>query len=89
MGIGYKDIAGEPVGVFSDIADMAFVGSRTAKKRRRKHRRVSKSSRRPRARSSPKRRRKSSHSRGGIKYTKRGQPYRIMSNGRARFLKKR
>jgi len=31
------------------------------------------------------------HKRGsrGIKYTKNGQPYKIMPNGRARFLKKR
>jgi len=28
-------------------------------------------------------------SRGGIKYTKNGQPYKIMSNGRARFIKGR
>jgi hypothetical protein len=27
-------------------------------------------------------------SRGGIHYTKKGQPYKIMPNGRARFIKK-
>jgi len=27
-------------------------------------------------------------SRGGIKYTKKGQPYKIMSDGKARFIKK-
>jgi len=38
-----------------------------------------------------KRKRKSSKSRSrkGIHYTKNGQPYKIMSNGRARFIKKR
>jgi hypothetical protein len=30
-----------------------------------------------------------SRPRGGIKYTKNGQPYKIMPNGRARFMKKR
>ena len=31
---------------------------------------------------------KKSKSRRGIHYTKKGQPYKIMSNGRARFIKK-
>lgn len=40
------------------------------------------------------RRRKRKHSKRmkskrGIKYTKNGQPYKIMSNGRARFIKRR
>lgn len=34
------------------------------------------------------RRRKHIKRSGKIKYTKRGQPYKIMPNGRARFLKK-
>lgn len=33
--------------------------------------------------------RKKSSSRKGIRYTKNGQPYKILSNGRARFIKKR
>lgn len=33
--------------------------------------------------------RKKSKSRRGIHYTKNGQPYKIMSNGRARFIKRR
>lgn len=33
--------------------------------------------------------RKKSRSKKGIHYTKRGQPYKIMSNGRARFIKRR
>lgn len=32
---------------------------------------------------------KHSRSRRGIHYTKNGQPYKILSNGRARFIKKR
>lgn len=32
---------------------------------------------------------KKSHSRRGIHYTKNGQPYKIMSNGRARFIKRK
>lgn len=32
---------------------------------------------------------KKSRSKKGIHYTKNGQPYKIMSNGRARFIKKR
>lgn len=31
---------------------------------------------------------KSNKSRRGIRYTKNGQPYKIMANGRARFIKK-
>lgn len=34
-------------------------------------------------------RKKKSRSRKGIHYTKNGQPYKIMANGRARFIKKR
>lgn len=34
------------------------------------------------------RRKKKGKSRRGIHYTKKGQPYKIMSNGRARFIKK-
>lgn len=36
-----------------------------------------------------KRSRKKSRSRKGIHYTKNGQPYKIMANGRARFIKKK
>lgn len=32
---------------------------------------------------------KKSRSRKGIRYTKNGQPYKIMANGRARFIKKK
>lgn len=43
---------------------------------------------RKRSRSSPRHIRKRKGSRG-IYYTKNGQPYKIMSNGRARFIKRR
>jgi gas vesicle protein len=36
-----------------------------------------------------KRKRKHSKSKKGIHYTKNGQPYKIMSNGRARFIKRK
>ena len=36
-----------------------------------------------------KRKKNKSSSRKGIHYTKNGQPYKILSNGRARFIKKR
>jgi len=36
-----------------------------------------------------KRRHSSRGSKRGIKYTKNGQPYKIMSNGRARFIKRK
>lgn len=59
---------------------------RTSKKRRKKSifRRLFK-----RKRKSNKRRvhRKHKRSSGGIKYTKNGQPYKILANGRARFIK--
>lgn len=35
------------------------------------------------------RKRKKMKSKRGIKYTKNGQPYKIMANGRARFIKKK
>lgn len=60
---------------------------KTKKSRKRVHRsrhRRSKKSRRVKSR-----RKSSLGRRGGIHYTKKGQPYKIMPNGRARFLKKR
>jgi len=36
----------------------------------------------------PKKSKRRSKSKRGIHYTKKGQPYKIMSNGRARFIKK-
>jgi len=66
--------------------------SATRKRRKKAHksRRKNRTKRKRSHRKSRKRRhnKRKRSSKGGIKYTKNGQPYKIMPNGRARFLKK-
>jgi len=67
------------------------MGGMATTKRRKKTRKSRKSTRHRKSRRHTKRRkstRRAHKSKGGIKYTKKGQPYRIMPNGRARFIKK-
>lgn len=65
------------------------VGAMATYKRRKKAKKSGKKNKH-RRRSTRHRRRKHSKrvSRNGIKYTKKGQPYRILANGGARFIKK-
>lgn len=92
MALGRKlaNFINDPVGSFDDNdSDMDSYTPRRYRKRHRKAR----VSRRKYRKSHRKSRRASRHSRrsrskGGIKYTKNGQPYRILANGRARFIKK-
>jgi len=71
------------------------LGSMASKFRRKKNRKHRKSSAGKRRKSSNRRmkrhrtRRVKTRSSGGIKYTKNGQPYKILANGRARFIKGR
>jgi len=58
---------------------------RKSTKRRKVARRTTRKHNKHRRRSSSKGIRKS---KGGLKFTKNGQPYRIMANGRARFVKR-
>jgi len=93
MGFGTRDITeslfGNPIGdPLSGFDGMALPRRRKTKRRsptRRRRARVSKSrvGKRSRKRGSLRK------ARGGIRYTKKGQPYRIMSDGKARFIKKR
>lgn len=85
MAYGRKIRGGVPI--LPTIAGSGFGGSglrsiRSKRSKKRTHtvKRKSKHNRR----SSPKRARRSTR---GIKYTKNGQPYRILANGRARFIK--
>jgi len=61
------------------------VATRKVRRKTRKSRRKAKHSRRKRRHT--KRNRVYKKSRGGVKYTKNGQPYKILANGRARFIK--
>jgi len=93
MAEGLRDsfIENDTIGNYATGTD--FIGSMARRKSKRKsvkHRKKVKH-RRSKARRVLHRRRHSKvrrRSKGGIKYTKKGQPYRIMSNGRARFIKK-
>jgi len=68
----------------------SILGSSKDRTYRKKSKKRRKRSTRTHKRRSVKHRKKSHRkSKGGIKYTKNGQPYKIMPNGRARFLKKR
>lgn len=74
-------------------ADTNILGSRAfrnVRKSRKKHRKKAKHKMRrtKRYRKRTKSNKLHRKSRGGIKYTKNGQPYKIMPNGRARFIKK-
>lgn len=68
--------------------DDDFISIPRQRKRNSNKRRV-RSTRRMSKRHTRKSRKVIRRSKGGIKYTKNGQPYRIMANGRARFIKGR
>lgn len=90
---GYRTVAGEIFDTDGNFfADSAFnFASSNIVARRRTRKKVKRSSHKARrgATRKHKRTRHIKRSRGGIRYTKKGQPYRIMPNGRARFIKKR
>lgn len=84
--------------VVHDSARLPIIGrlmaAHRARKKRKKHMRNVRHSSKHGARRSKRRKthkvqsRRGKARRGGIRYTKNGQPYKIMPNGRARFLKK-
>lgn len=88
MALGRREVAddiflGDTDDVINSLGDMAVT---TRRKKRKGNKRIFKSRRsnkRKYRRSSPKRRS------GKIRHTKRGQPYIIQSDGRARFIKRR
>lgn len=95
MAEGTRDaaITEEIFGIGEQAMAFPSMGRRKRKGNKRRHkssRRKSHSSRKSRKKNagSTSSRRKHSSKRG-IKYTKNGQPYKIMPNGRARFLPKR
>lgn len=70
---------------------LANSSPRNYRKKARKHRKTRRNNKRVhrvRRIKKTRSRRKRSH-KGGVKYTKNGQPYKILPNGKARFLKKR
>jgi len=67
-----------------------FLGGVSSRKRRKKiskRRKKIKHTSRKRRKSSKKRNTRTSTGNRGVKYTKNGQPYKILANGRARFIK--
>lgn len=93
MGHGYRDsfaanIDNQLGSIYdSDFDDNFMVAPRTRKKNKKSRKMGRKASRRKARRSS--KRHQKHRSSGGIKYTKNGQPYKILANGRARFIKGR
>jgi len=85
-------IENDVIGNFNrDTSILGMRSNRATRKKSKKHR--AKSSHRRRKKSNHRRKRvskrsKRKHSSGKIKYTKKGQPYKIMPNGKARFIKK-
>lgn len=73
----------------SGVIGLSRSNARRSKKKNRKHRAKTRRSYKHRRKSHKKvRRTKMKRSKGGIHYTKKGQPYKILANGRARFIKK-
>lgn len=100
MGYGVRDTFAEYFGGFDDmdIEDMDVQAERTLnnpsyrRKRRAKSRRTRIKTRRRRKANNMRvsgKRKSSTGRRGGVKYTKNGQPYIIMKSGKARFIKGR
>lgn len=94
MGDGERDAFTENDAIGNYNAGTSFLARFKNRNHRKKNRKHRGKNRRAQKRHRHKRNKKSrSHSsrksRSGIKYTKKGQPYKIMPNGRARFLKKR
>ena len=63
------------------------LSSRKSKRKTKKRRAKSIRIRRKRRHSKRRVHKRSKRSSGGVKYTKNGQPYKILANGRARFIK--
>lgn len=81
--IGFTNTGTTPLVGFSSRSNRKKV-----KRRRKSVRHIRRKHRVRRAKKNNRTRKFYRKSRGGIKYTKKGQPYKIMPNGRARFIKK-
>lgn len=92
MGEGIRDsfVENDVIGNFAvGTTPLGSMASSNRRKKRKKHyKKVSVFHRRRKRRYKRRKHNRRGVSRG-IKYTKNGQPYKIMPNGRARFLKKR
>lgn len=91
MADGERDgfIENDVVGNYAVGTVGLFSGSRAhSRKKRKKHNKKMSHVHKRRKRNHRKSRHRSRRHSPGIKYTKNGQPYKIMSNGRARFIKK-
>lgn len=71
-----------------NVGSFALFGRKAKSRRKRVKRARHRKSKRKARKRKHKRRKSYSRRSSKIKYTKRGQPYKIMPNGRARFLKK-
>ncbi len=93
MAEGFREISGEffggSVGFAPDIAEPVSPARRPGRKKSKRKasttRRRTRSGSKKTKRSSP---RKTSGRRGAIRFTKNGQPFKIMADGKARFLKR-